>query len=131
MLISFAMSFYYSNNVIYNNANSTLSATNVQDALDELYANSDAYLAGLNAAHPIGSIFMTVNSNYNTAAKVGTALGGTWQAIGQGRVLIGAGTGTDTQSNSESFTAGTTSGTYKHKHDLGFGWDGNSIKFIG
>ena len=28
---------YYSNNVVYNNANSTLSATNVSDAIDELY----------------------------------------------------------------------------------------------
>ena len=31
---------YYSNNIVYNNTNSTLSATNVQDAIDELYTKS-------------------------------------------------------------------------------------------
>ena len=100
----------------------------MQDALDESYANSDAYLAGLNAAHPIGSIFMTVDSNYNTAAKVGAALGGTWEAISEGRVLLGAGTNgtyTFTVGGTQSTVAGNSSsasqtitnplGEYTHK----------------
>ena len=101
-----AATYYKSEDVSYDNTSSGLESTNVQDALDELYANSDAYLAGLNSAHPIGSIFMTVNSNYNTAAKVGADLGGTWEAIGEGRVLIGAGT-----NGTYTFTAGSTGGS--------------------
>ena len=95
-----------SDEVSYDNTSSGLESENVQDALDELYANSDAYLAGLNAAHPIGSIFMTVNSNYNTAAKVASALGGSWEAISQGRVLIGAGT-----NGTYTFTTDSTGGS--------------------
>ena len=106
MGIAYAATIYYASvNVSYDNTSSGLKATNVQDALDELYANSDAYLAGLNAAHPIGSIFMTVNSNDNTAAQVGAALGGTWEVVGEGRVLIGAGT-----NGTYTFSAGSTGG---------------------
>jgi len=49
---------YYSNNVVYNNANSTLTATNVEDALDELYRKS------------VGPIITSVVDNEDLTATV-------------------------------------------------------------
>ena len=64
----------------------------------------------LDKAYPVGSIYMSVNS-----ANPSTFFGGTWEAFGQGRVLIGAGEGTDTNSVKKTFTGGATGGEYEHK----------------
>lgn len=61
------------------------------------------------AAYPVGSIYMSMKSD-----NPSTIFGGTWSAIGQGRVLIGAGSGTDTNDVSKSFTVGSTGGEYEH-----------------
>ena len=70
---------------------------------------------------------MTVNSNYNTAAKVGAALGGTWEALGTGKTLVGIDTSdTDFDTIGEtgggkttSYTpAGTNSGGAVQSHTL-------------
>ncbi|MCQ2577565.1 MAG: hypothetical protein MJ176_03425 [Treponema sp.] len=44
----------------------------------------------------------------------GTIYGGTWEAYGQGRVLIGAGKGTDVNNVEKTFTAGAEGGEYSH-----------------
>jgi len=53
---------YYSNNVVYNNANSTLTATNVQDALDELYRKS------------VGPTIVSIVDNEDLTATVNIAV---------------------------------------------------------
>ena len=64
----------------------------------------------LDKVYPIGSIYITVNN-----VNPGTLFGGTWQAFGAGRTLIGAGTGTDANSTQMAFSAGTTGGEYSHQ----------------
>lgn len=64
----------------------------------------------LDKAYPVGSIYMSVND-----ANPSTFFGGTWEAFGQGRVLIGAGEGTDANSVKKTFTGGATGGEYEHK----------------
>ena len=62
----------------------------------------------VNLIYPVGSIYISTS-----ATNPGNIFGGTWQAYGQGRTLIGAGTGND-GSTSMSFTARSTGGEYKH-----------------
>ena len=84
---------------------------------DSTGSNGDMYIALesgdfkkdiVDLIYPVGSIYISMNS-----ADPSTLFGGTWEAFGQGRVLIGAGTGDD-GSTSLSFTAGGTGGEYKH-----------------
>lgn len=84
---------------------------------DSTGSNGDMYIALesgdfkkdiVDLIYPVGSIYISMNS-----ANPSTLFGGTWEAFGQGRVLIGAGTGND-GSTSLSFTAGNTGGSYKH-----------------
>lgn len=70
-------------------------------------AVSEALLTG----HPIGSIETNVSGT-----NPGTYLGGTWEAFGAGRVLMGIGTGTDANSTSRTYSsAESTGGEYTHK----------------
>lgn len=63
------------------------------------------------AAHPIGSIEVNVSGT-----NPETYLGGTWEAFGVGRTLIGVGTGTDTNGTKHTFSsAELTGGEYTHK----------------
>ncbi len=39
--------------------------------------------------YPVGSIYMTTNSSENTAAKMASVHGGTWEVYGQGKTLVG------------------------------------------
>lgn len=64
----------------------------------------------LDKAYPVDSIYMSVNS-----ANPSTFFGGTWEAFGQGRVLIGAGEGTDANGVKKTFNVGATGGEYEHK----------------
>lgn len=84
---------------------------------DSTGSNGDMYVALesgdfkkdiVDLIYPVGSIYISMNST-----NPSTLFGGTWEAFGQGRVLIGAGTGDD-GSRSLSFTAGGTGGEYKH-----------------
>lgn len=63
----------------------------------------------LNQSYPVGSIYMTCT--LATAAQVGAALGGTWQAWGAGKVPIGVDP-LDTDFN----TAERTGGSKTHAH---------------
>lgn len=61
--------------------------------------------------YPIGSLYTTTDS---TSPSASTRLGfGTWEAFGQGRVLIGVGDGTD-DNETKTFASGETGGEYNH-----------------
>jgi len=65
----------------------------------------------LNKTYPIGAIYISVSST-----NPGTLFGGTWEAYGQGRVLVGKAT-------SGTFaTAGSTGGAETHSHGLSAGF---------
>lgn len=65
----------------------------------------------INTVYPVGSLFF----NAATPNHPGTLFGvGTWQAYGQGRVLVGVGTGNDGINPSQAFSLGQTGGEYKH-----------------
>lgn len=69
-----------------------------------------AKIPGPLQAYPVGSVYISISSNFNP----NTSFGGTWERFGQGRTLIGEGTGND-GSTSMTFTANATGGEYKHK----------------
>ena len=109
------------NEVSYDNSTSGLNATTVQGALDEMCRVADlndrvtvleSNQKTLDDIYPVGSVFISTSLNSTTA--VHNSLGGTWEAYGEGRTLIGVGTGTDTNSISHSFTVNNTGGQYEH-----------------
>lgn len=69
-----------------------------------------AKMPGPLQAYPVGSVYISISSNFNP----NTSFGGKWERFGQGRTLIGEGTGND-GSTSMTFTANSTGGEYKHK----------------
>lgn len=96
--------------VSYDNSSTGISSEKVQGAVDELYNYADNYSNiknrlnniknnFLNKTYPIGSIYMSTTED--TAAKVQTKFGGTWEKI-EGRFLL---------SSSSSYTAGSTGGS--------------------
>lgn len=60
---------------------------------------------------PVGFIMMLTGTTDNPNALLGY---GTWERIGQGRTIIGAGTGVDEKGVSRTFTDGQTTGEYDH-----------------
>lgn len=63
----------------------------------------------MNVMYPVGSIYTT--TALSTPAQVAAKFGGTWEAYGQGRVLVGAGKGNDGVTE-KTFTSGATGGLY-------------------
>lgn len=64
----------------------------------------------LDFVHPVGSIYMTMDSQ-----NPSTLFGGEWVAWGQGRVPVGFGTGRDINGVSKTFSSiGGTGGEYNH-----------------
>jgi len=103
-------------------SNFIIKAANVSQLPDEAevvdgYSTSttDAYSANyinnmiLNAVYPVGSIYMSINST-----SPATLFGGRWEAISQGRTLVGVGTGTDINGDSMTWAAEATGGEYLH-----------------
>lgn len=109
---------YNSNEVLYlasNGRNIT-----VETALDDLYAKNTQTLENLlnridalengtnttylNKVYPVGSIYISTSST-----NPGTLFGGTWQAYGTGRTLVGI-----DSSQTEFNTAGKTGGEKTH-----------------
>jgi microcystin-dependent protein len=103
-------------------SNFIIKAANVSQLPDEAevvdgYSTSttDAYSANyinnmiLNAVYPVGSIYMSINST-----SPATLFGGRWEAISQGRTLVGVGTGTDINGDSMTWAAETEGGEYFH-----------------
>lgn len=62
-------------------------------------------------AWPIGSIYVNAANATSPAVLLGF---GAWEAVGQGRVLIGVGTGTDENGASKTVAASGTGGEYAH-----------------
>ena len=109
----FAASTYFAKGteVQYDNSKSSLSATNVQEAIEELNTNANNYTSVVNRLnnfgkemYPVGSIYISV-----TNTNPGTIFGGTWVAFGTGRTLVGIDT-----SQSEFNTVQKTDGEKTH-----------------
>ena len=75
--------------------------SSVAKAAQDAVASKVTKAEALNATYPVGSIYVT--TVYDTAAKVANALGGTWEAYGAGRTLVGA--------NGTTYTLGSTGGS--------------------
>ena len=58
--------------------------------------------------HPVGSIYVTTNSSESTAAQMNALYGGTWEAYGSGKTLVGIDT-SNSNFNTENKTGGSTS----------------------
>ena len=89
---------FSSSEVNYDNTRSNMAANNVQDAVDELYSCATNFVAIQNQIdalttqiYPVGSIYLSVTDS--TAAAVSAKLGGTWEAFGEGRTLVGVKSG--------------------------------------
>ncbi|MBE6159739.1 MAG: hypothetical protein E7157_01680 [Lactobacillales bacterium] len=67
--------------------------------------------------YPIGSIYITTSSDENTAAKIATKYGGTWEAYGTNRTLRGT-TGTASSTGGASTVTLTTSHLPSHTHTI-------------
>lgn len=115
-----------------------------------LVASGDFEDIFFKAAHPVGSIYLTITSD-NPGGEGNKR--GTWSPYAQGRAVVGAGIGTDSEGVSKTFAAGSEVGEYshklstdempKHKHGIGMafalsgrivgaiGLMGNSNHFIG
>lgn len=91
-----------------------------QTGLKYFWEKIKAKMPGPLQAYPVGSVYISISSNFNP----NTSFGGTWARFGQGRTLIGEGTGND-GNTSMTFTANSTGGEYKNKHYhvTSFGWD--------
>lgn len=61
--------------------------------------------------YPIGSIYISVDGTNPADLFSGTQ----WEAIGQGRTLVGAGTGQDNNGTQKTFNNGEIGGEYSHK----------------
>jgi microcystin-dependent protein len=72
------------------------------DTLDGKHA-SQLMTDFVNKVWPVGAVYTSFD-----AANPGTTIGGTWIAVSQGRVLVGAGT------SDQAFVAGTTGGASTH-----------------
>ena len=99
--------------------NSNLGVDNVQAAIDGTCTKFSRQLTNLkndvkketiDEMYPVGSIYLS--TSLTTASAVATKLGGTWEAYGQGRTLVGVGTGTDSNSVSKTFNVNETGGEY-------------------
>ena len=80
----------------------------INEIVEEKINNSNAGNV-VNEVYPIGSIYIST-----TSTNPSEYFGGTWEAFGQGRTIIGAGTGEDVNGNSQTFEAETTGGEYTH-----------------
>ena len=68
------------------------------------------FVKGLVNSKPVTHVGQIIlSTTLNTADKVKNIYGGTWQAFGAGRVLVGAGS-----NGGRNFTAGSTGGEYEH-----------------
>ena len=122
----FAASTYFAKGteVQYDNSKSSLSATNVQEAIEELNTNANNYTSVVNRLnnfgkemYPVGSIYISV-----TNTNPGTIFGGPWVAFGTGRTLVGIDT-SQTEFNTVEKTGGekthTLTGAESGQKNLG------------
>jgi microcystin-dependent protein len=71
-------------------------------------ADDNTFSGMLDWFYPVGTIYETTSTDLDTTTKMGNHFGGTWSAIGEGRVLVG-------KASSGTFnTAGATGGAETH-----------------
>lgn len=95
-------------------SNNLSDLTNVSAALGNLGVTSvgtSSLTSILTTVYPVGSVYINAVDSTNPATLLGF---GVWVALGEGQVLLGAGTGTDVNSVSMTFAAGATGGEYTH-----------------
>ena len=116
MIISSSISVYAANylydsaEVSYDNNISGITSDNVQGAIDELYQDANDYSSIREMIYPVGSIYISVEDD--TVAKVQERFGGTWEAFGAGRTLVGMGSNGTTNYTQVEKTDGTESQSY-------------------
>ena len=94
--------------------NSSLGVTNVQAAIDGTCTKFSNQLAELKKSmYPVGSIY--ISTKLSTTTAVAAAIGGTWQAFGDGKVLRSS-TGTSEQTGGSSVVTLTTANLPSHTH---------------
>lgn len=83
----------------------------IADAISAAKADmiSQAKEQALSAAHPVGSLYLTLSQTDNPA----NIFGGSWERIARGRTLVGAMESTDADYDSD-FSVGKTGGEKKH-----------------
>lgn len=114
---------------------SGVTGSTISDALDALQSQINALSAAavdLDKIYRIGQLYITT-TNEHPGSFAGF---GTWEAHGQGRVLVGVGDGTDANAVTQSFAAASTGGLYsvelteanmaEHYHALFGGANGGS-----
>lgn len=62
--------------------------------------------------YPVGSLYFNANVSTNPATLLGF---GTWQAYGEGKVIMGVGSNTDSRGETRTFTLNQTLGAYQHQ----------------
>lgn len=100
-----------------------------QTGLKYFWGKIKAKIPGPLQAYPVGSVYISISSNFNP----NTSFGGTWERFGQGRTLIGEGTGND-GTDSKTFTANSTGGSYNHAmtlDDIGYLYYGSLLNSNG
>lgn len=108
--------FYLITDIIKND--SLVPSLNLEDVPDKAAArvNLGLDIDGLyddffDRVHPVGTVYTVAGVSTNPATLLGR---GTWEAIGQGRTLVGVGTGTDENGVGKVVTDGQTFGEYQH-----------------
>ncbi len=122
--ILFAGSTENARSVAFDNADTDLESTNVQEAIEEIKSdvaeiNSNFGQILFDKIYPIGSIYMNV-----AATNPSEFFGGTWVAWGAGRVPVGVNT-TDNLFSIADITGGAKTNTHNHYTLTGF--DGNAF----
>lgn len=106
-----------------NSTNETASGSKVvYDTITGLQATIPNMSSIVDLIYPVGSIYMSVNTTNPSTIFQGT----TWEAVGQGRTLVGAGTGVDSANVSKTFESGANGGWYNavvvsHNHSASTG----------
>ena len=106
-----------------NSTNETASGSKVvYDTITDLQATIPNMSSIVDLIYPVGSIYMSVNTTNPSTIFQGT----TWEAVGQGRTLVGAGTGKDASNVSKTFSSGAYGGWYNavvvsHNHSASTG----------
>ena len=101
---------------VYYEDNSALGFNNVQDAIDGTCTKfSQKIDTFLDKVYPIGSIYISTTLSMVTQVKA--ALGGEWQAYGNGRTLLSS-TGESEKTGGSTTTTLTTDNLPEHTHDI-------------
>ncbi len=126
----YAGSNFYANGISVNapTGSNLGSDATLQDSLDDLYSIADKYdelkkeiNSMLDKMYPVGSIY--ISTDIKSASDVSKKFGGTWEAYGSGRTLVGVDT-SNTNFNAVSKTGGsstttlTTSNLPSHNHSI-------------